>query len=239
MEAQLSPAEQKANAEKLKAEAAQAKAEAKRIAAEAAKLEAETREADAKARTAELGALKAEDEDRARRAGDEFHHVYRFSSEVSASSVSRCMAKLTEWHRLDPNCNMEIIFSSPGGSIIDGMELFDFIRGMADQGHRTITGGTGMAASMAGILLQAGEHRWVSKEAWVLIHRAAFFAFGQTHDVEDQVKLVQRIEKRIIDIFTARSQLTPQKIRRNWNRKDWWLDSDECLEHGLVDEVRA
>ena len=52
-------------------------------------------------------------------------------------------------------------------------------------------------------------------------------------------ELVKRIEERIVDIFTSRSKLTNQKIKRNWDRKDWWIDADECLRMGLVDEVRA
>ena len=96
-----------------------------------------------------------------------------------------------------------------------------------------------MAASMAGILLQAGDVRWIGHQCWLMIHRAAFGAFGKTFEVEDEVKFIKRIEKRIVDIFTTRSNLTAQKIKRNWDRKDWWIDADECLELELVDEVRA
>ena len=98
-----------------------------------------------------------------------------------------------------------------------------------------------MAASMAGILVQAGDTRYLSTECWLLIHRAAFMAIGQTFEVEDHVKLIQRIEKRIINIFVRRSdgKLTSQKIKRNWERKDWWLSSDECVELGLIDEIRG
>lgn len=149
------------------------------------------------------------------------------------------MSKLTQWHRLDPKCDMEVIFSSPGGSIIDGFELFDFLQEMRAQGHKVITGSLGMAASMAGILLQAGTHRWIGHQAWMMIHRAAFGAIGKTYEIEDEVKLVKRIEERCIDIFVSRSKLSKQKIKRNWDRKDWWIDADECLESGLVDEIRA
>ena len=58
-------------------------------------------------------------------------------------------------------------------------------------------------------------------------------------EIEDEVKLVKRIEERCVDIFVARSKLSKQKIKRNWDRKDWWIDADECLECGLVDEIRA
>ena len=85
-------------------------------------------------------------------------------------------ARLTEWHRLEPKCNIEIIFSSPGGSIIDGFELFDHIQHLRNEGHHVTTGSLGYAASMAGILLQSGDTRWIGHQAWMMIHRAAFWS---------------------------------------------------------------
>jgi len=220
----MSEAEQKANAAKLRAET-------KLVLAEAA-------EAEAKAKVAELKAQEAADDDRAKRAGDKYHHLYRFNGAVNESSARDCMKKLTEWHRLDPECDIEIVFFSPGGEIMSGMQLFDFIVDLRET-HEVTTGGTGMAASMAGILVQAGTKRYMSREGWLLIHRAQFHALGKTFEIEDEVEFIKRIEKRIIQIFTTRSKLKAATIRRKWDRKDWWLSSDECLELGLVDEIRA
>jgi len=96
-----------------------------------------------------------------------------------------------------------------------------------------------MAASMAGILLQAGDRRWIGHQAWLMIHRAAFGAVGKTFEIEDEVAWIKRIEARILDIFAKRSTLSKVKIKRNWDRKDWWISSDEALELGLVDEIRG
>tara|TARA_R100000908_G_scaffold13571_1_gene4914 strand:- start:1391 stop:2200 length:810 start_codon:yes stop_codon:yes gene_type:complete len=172
-------------------------------------------------------------------AKDDMNHLYRFNSKVSSDSVKKCMEKLTEWHRLDPECAIEIIFSSPGGSIISGFELFDFLQDLRYQGHHITTGTLGYAASMAGVLLQAGDVRWVGQQAWVMIHRAAFGASGKTFEIEDEVRFTQRLEGRILDIFTSRSKLSKAKIKRNWDRKDWWISADEAIEMGLVDEIRA
>ena len=172
-------------------------------------------------------------------ATDRENHLYRFAHEVSELSVNKCMGTLTQWHRMDPKCNIEIIFSSPGGSIIDGMELFDFLQDLRNKGHHITTGTLGYAASMAGILLQAGDTRWVGQQAWIMIHRAAFGAYGKTFEIEDEVKFVKRMEERILDIFTSRSDLTRNKIKRNWERKDWWISAEEAITLGLVDEVRA
>lgn len=214
------------------AEIAKTEAETRKLLAEATKAEAEAEKAQMETETARRS--KARDE-----ATDERNYLYRFSGSVSSSTVSGCMKKLTQWSRQNPGCDIEIVFSSPGGSIIDGFELFDFIQELRNKGHHVTTGTLGMAASMAGILLQAGDTRWVGHQAWVMIHRAAFGAAGKTFEIEDEVEFVKRIEERILDIFTTRSKLTKQKIKRNWDRKDWWISADEALNLHLVDEIRA
>ena len=221
--------------------------------AEARKMEAEARNTEALVRKNELEADKAaveltvkqmdltvKEEKRAReKAADDENFLYRFGSDVSGGSVTTCIKKLTEWSRLNPKCDMEIIFSSPGGSIIDGFELFDFMQHLRSKGHHLTTGTLGYAASMAGILLQAGDTRWIGQQAWLMIHRASFGAYGKTFEIEDEVKFIKRIEERVLDIFTSRSNLTRNKIKRNWERKDWWISSEEGVDLQLVDEVRA
>jgi ATP-dependent Clp endopeptidase proteolytic subunit ClpP len=225
--------------EEIKADLKLKKAETKKTDAETRKTEAEALKAEFEAREAQLHHEKALISRKKELSVDEENHLFRFSGSVGEASVRKCISKLTEWHRLDPKCNIEIVFSSPGGSIIDGFELFDFIQDLRQSGHHITTGSLGMAASMAGILLQAGDHRWIGHQCWLMIHRAAFGAIGKTYEVEDEVKLVKRIEGRILDIFTRRSNLTKLKIKRNWDRKDWWIDADECVAYGLVDEIRG
>ncbi|MAH45592.1 hypothetical protein CMI37_07170 [Candidatus Pacearchaeota archaeon] len=213
--------------------------EAKLKEVEIKKVEAEARKAVADATKAELSTQKEYHNRQKELAADEENYLYRFDGEVSKSSVSRCMGKLTQWSRLNPGCDMEIIFASPGGEIISGFELFDFIQSLRNKGHKITTGSLGYAASMAGILLQAGDVRWIGHQSWMMIHRAAFGAHGKTFEIEDEVRFVKRVEQRIVDIFTKRSKLSKQKIKRNWDRKDWWISADECKDLELVDEIRA
>ena len=207
--------------------------------AETEKIQAETSKATFEAYEAEIMYKESKKIHDRKLCEDENNHLYRFSGSVGETSVRKCMSKLTEWSRLEPKCEIEIVFSSPGGSIIDGFELFDFIQDIRSSGHKVTTGSLGMAASMAGVLLQAGDVRWIGHQSWMMIHRAAFGAIGKTYEVEDEVKLVKRIEDRILDIFTKRSNLSKLKIKRNWDRKDWWIDADQCVDYGLVDEIRG
>ena len=139
-----------------------------------------------------------------RDAGDEFHHVYHFIGAVNDDTARKCMRQLTTWARMSPEgepCSIEIIFNSPGGGIIAGMALFDHILGLREAGHHITTVAMGMAASMAGILLQAGNKRVMGKEAYVLIHEASFGVGGSMGQVEDEVEFVKKIQKRIVAIF--------------------------------------
>ena len=235
----MSEEKEKKSPEEVVAELKLKEAETRKTEAEARKTEAEATKAELEANLAHMDLEKARKKFLREKSQDEENCLYRFSGSVGEASVRKCMNKLTEWARLNEKCDIEIVFSSPGGSIIDGFELFDFIQDLRTSGHKITTGSLGMAASMAGILLQAGDVRWIGHQSWMMIHRAAFGAIGKTYEVEDEVKLVKRIEDRILNIFTSRSKLSRQKLKRNWDRKDWWIDADECVKVGLVDEIRG
>lgn len=224
---------------KTKEELDQIIAETKKIKAETRKLEAQALEAEYAAAIKKFDLDKRDKEFRRRAAADEEHMLYRFNTRVDKSHIYECMHILTRWSRRHPKCDMEIVFSSGGGSIIDGFILFDFIQDLRSRGHKITTGSLGMAASMAGVLLQAGDHRWMGHQAWMMIHRAAFGAIGKTFEIEDEVAWIKRIEDRILDIFEKRSKLTRTRIKRNWDRKDWWISSDEALDLGLIDEIKG
>jgi len=237
----MNPLRDQAIAKRLEAEASQAEAEAEKARAEAKKasLEADLVSFD-------VAAKRRETEEKL--AGDHFHRTIFFQGAVTPSSVQTCMNQLGAWHRMYPGQSFTIVMNSPGGDVVDGMALFDHIRWLEQKGHEITIVVRGMAASMAGILLQAASKRIVGAEAWVLIHRAAFGSMGKTFEVEDKVKWVKRVEDRIIDIFvqrcrkaaeagTAEQPLTKQKITKNWERTDWWLTAEECIKYGVADEI--
>jgi len=221
------------------AEEEKVKAETDKLRAEIRKTNAEADKAEAEARQAQITLAEAEDDEKARKAADMHHHVYAFTGAVDGTAVKACMRQLTQWHRNDASCEIAIVFNSPGGSIVDGMALFDYIQFLRSEGHRVTTIALGMAASMAGVLLQAGDVRVMGAEAWLLIHEAAFGAIGKTGEIEDTVEWVKRIQRRILRIFANRSKLSEQQIARRWHRKDWWIDSAEALKLGLIDEVQG
>lgn len=224
-------------------------AEASKNEAEAKYQAAQARRETAMARYAELTLKREQRTEEFSNASDLYNRVYRFNDAVDDRSVKSCVNTLNYWRRTESACDFEIVFYSPGGSVFSGMYLYDFIQELRGEGHYVTTRALGMAASMGGILLQAGDHRVMGAEARVLIHQISGFSGGKVFEIEDEVQLMKDMGDRILNIFvrraaeasengTASHPLTKVQLKRSWERKDWWLDSDECLKYGIVDEVR-
>jgi ATP-dependent Clp endopeptidase proteolytic subunit ClpP len=231
-ERQLTPQEIVASVARLEAEAEKFKAEAQHAIAEARRFDHEALMVETEA---ERNATKR----RLELATDAYHRVFRFNGPVTEMNVNTAISTLGAWSRLYPGQDLEIDFTSPGGDITQGLALFDFLQVLRHRGHKVITGVLGEAASMAAVLVQAGDHRWMGPESWYLIHRAAFQSAGKTAEQRDMVEQIERIEERFIGILTSRSSLEVSDVKGKWERKDWWLNATECLELGLIDEVRG
>jgi ATP-dependent protease ClpP protease subunit len=229
--------------DKLRAEAEGERAETERRKAETARILSEKRSYDATAEVAEMQLAKCREDEAARVKSDDHLRVYRFAGAVTADTAAKCMRQLVLWDRLDPECDIEIVFNSPGGDVLNGMALFDQIASMSKRGggtHEITIGTRGYAASMAGILLQAADVRWMGKQSYLMIHEISAGAGGKIGEITDAVKFYEAICARVVDIFVARSEgkCSKAKFVKGWLRTDWWLLSDEALKHGFVDEVR-
>jgi ATP-dependent protease ClpP protease subunit len=178
-------------------------------------------------------------------AGDLENNVYRFRGGVGQESVTSCISYLTRWSRMNPGSNMTVIFNSPGGTIHDGMELFDTVLELREAGHDMTGIGRGMVASMGSILLQAFTRRVMGQGCYMLVHQPSGGAYGSLGEIEDTAAWFEMTAQRILDIYAARcgssaatKPYTRNQLKNGWNRKNWWLDADTCLTGGLIDEVR-
>ncbi len=171
-------------------------------------------------------------------ASDDHHRTVRFLGSVGKTSVEVAVEKLTVFHRIDPTCDITFIIDSPGGGIIEGFHLFDTILWLRNEGHEVKTIANGMAASMGGVLLQAGSKRYMTPQSSMLIHEAAFGAGGSMGTVEDQVAYVKKLQERILFILAERSTMDEKQIKSKWNRKNWWIMAEEALELGFIDGIK-
>lgn len=163
--------------------------------------------------------------------------VYRLSGGITANSTQSCISIMTAWSRMYPGQPMELVLNSPGGSVTDGLALYDELQRLRAAGHHLTTRTVGMAASMGSVLLQAGDRRVMAPEAFLLVHEIAAGAIGKIGEIEDEMNLLKRMSERILSIYAARSRMTAKAIAAKWKRTDWWLNATEALELGLVDEI--
>jgi len=205
------------------------------------KAEAEALAADAIAREQRVQAEIVERKHREEMAAPQFHHIFSFSSGVGEAPVAACQLALNQWHQLDPGCPIQIDITSYGGDVVQGMRLFDYIREVSAMGHRITTVCRGAAMSMAGVLLQAGDHRIMGPQATLMIHEVSFIALGKIGEVEDTTKWAEKLCEHIVDIFVRRSggKLSTAYIKEHYVRKDWFLDAAEALSLGMADEISA
>jgi ATP-dependent Clp endopeptidase proteolytic subunit ClpP len=200
-------------------------------------IEAKVEKARLQAEVARIELGKTLEQEAYRLADDDHNRVYRFLGAVTDGSAKTAVATLVRWHRIDPGCDITFLIDSPGGGIIEGFHLFDTMLSLRNEGHTITTVTNGMAASMGGILLQAGDERIAGPNASILIHEASFGAMGSMGQVEDTVEFAKKLQERLLTILAQRSTLSKQQIRNRWKRKNWWLDADEALKWGFVDSI--
>lgn len=163
---------------------------------------------------------------------------YVFDIGVTGSSVAAAIGMLQEWHETDPTCDITITFNSPGGSVFDGLRLADFIEFLGETHHVT-TKVSGIAASMAGALLQYGTYRVIGRNSFLHLHEVATGSLGKASDLLDTARLAERLTEKIAAQYAERSggRHTAESVHDMMRRHEVYLSADEALEHGFVDAI--
>lgn len=144
-------------------------------------------------------------------------------------------AQLLFLESTDPKRDIQMFINSPGGSVINGLGIYDTMQYVTpDVG--TIC--TGLAASMGAVLLAAGTHgkRTCLFHSRVMIHQPLGGMEGQVSDMEISYKLIKQMQKQLYEILSNHTGQPYEKIERDCDR-DNWMTADEAKAYGLVDEV--
>ncbi len=135
----------------------------------------------------------------------------------------------------DPGKDISIYLNSPGGSVHAGLGIYDTMQYI---GSDVATICTGMAASMAAVLLVAGEKgkRSALPHSRVMIHQPMGGMQGQASDMEINYKQIMLLRDELYQIISDHSGQTFEKIMKDSDR-DYWMTSAEALEYGMIDQV--
>ena len=144
-------------------------------------------------------------------------------------------AQLLFLESTDPAKDIQIYINSPGGSVYAGLGIYDTMQ-YINANVATIC--TGMAASMAAVLLCAGEpgKRSALRHSRVMIHQPMGGAQGQASDIEITAKEIAKLKKELYEIIAQHSGQPYDKVWEDSDR-DYWMRAIEAQEYGMIDEV--
>ena len=144
-------------------------------------------------------------------------------------------AQLLFLESVDATKDISIYLNTPGGSVYAGLGIYDTMQYI---GSKVGTICTGMAASMAAVLLVAGAkgQRSALKHSRVMIHQPMGGMQGQASDMEITVREIQKLKNELYQIIADHSGNTFEKIAADSDR-DYWMTSKEALEYGMIDTI--
>ena len=135
----------------------------------------------------------------------------------------------------DSSKDIQIYINSPGGSVYAGLGIYDTMQFIKPD---VATICTGIAASMAAVLLCAGEKgkRSGLKHCRVMIHQPMSGAQGQASDIEIAAKEVLKLRDELYEIIASHTGQKFDTIQEDSDR-DFWMKSREALDYGMIDEI--
>ena len=144
-------------------------------------------------------------------------------------------AQLLFLESTDSSADIQIYINSPGGMVYAGLGIYDTLQLV---GPDVATICTGMAASMAAVLLAAGAEgkRSVLPHSRVLIHQPMGGAEGQASDIENAAAEIRKLKGELYDILSRHTGQTVEKITKDADR-DYWMTSREAVAYGMVDRI--
>ena len=144
-------------------------------------------------------------------------------------------AQLLFLESADPKRDIQIYLNSPGGSVYAGLGIYDTML-FIQPDVATIC--TGMAASMAAVLLCAGADgkRSALKHSRIMIHQPMGGMQGQASDIEITAREIQKVKKELYEIIALHTKQPYDKVWADSDR-DYWMTAEEAKAYGMVDEV--
>lgn len=156
-------------------------------------------------------------------------------TQIDDYTANTLQAQLLYLDSTDPDKDISIYINSPGGSVTAGLGIYDTMQ-FINSDVATIC--TGMAASMAAVLLVAGQEgkRSALTHSRVMIHQPMGGVQGQASDIEITAREIQKYKKELYTIIAEHSHNDYDKVWADSDR-DYWMSSQEALDYGMIDKI--
>ncbi len=155
--------------------------------------------------------------------------------DVNQHTANLVVAQLLHLAYEDPNKDISLYINSPGGSVYDGLAIYDTMQFIKPDVR---TYGIGLQASFGAVLLTAGAKgkRFMLPNARAMIHQPHSGTQGVMTDMEISLREGLNLKERLIDIIAKHSGQKRDKIKQDMER-DHWMSAEEAVKYGLADEV--
>jgi ATP-dependent Clp protease protease subunit len=173
--------------------------------------------------------------------GDVFNKLLKdriiiLSGEINTHTCELVKANLLYLESLDKKEEIQIYINSPGGSVYDGLGLLDIMEYISPD---IITVNTGLAASMAAVILCSGKKgkRKALKRSRTMIHQPiGFTGYSQASDMEIEAREINEIKKQLYQIISENTNQSYDKVFKDGDR-DYWMSAEESKKYGMIDKI--
>ena len=154
---------------------------------------------------------------------------------IDDATANLVVAQLLFLEHEDPKKDIKIYVNSPGGSVLSGMAIYDTMQYIKPD-VSTIC--VGMAASMAAVILSAGERgkRFALPNSQIMIHQVMGGAEGQASDIEITAKQIVKMKENLNTILAKHTGQKVEQVEKDTDR-DYYMDPKESKDYGIIDEI--
>ncbi|MGE5313019.1 MAG: ATP-dependent Clp protease proteolytic subunit [Acidobacteriota bacterium] len=155
--------------------------------------------------------------------------------EVNEQTANIVVAQLLHLAYEDPKADISLYINSPGGSVYDGLAIYDTMQFIKPD---VATYGIGLQASMGAFLLSSGAKgkRFLLPNARVMIHQPSSGTKGKVTDQEISLREAMRLKTLLAEITAKNTGQKLAKVKGDMER-DYWMNAEEAVKYGLVDRV--
>lgn len=155
--------------------------------------------------------------------------------EVNNETSNALIKQLLYLESEDPKAPITLFINTPGGSIVDGMAVYDTIQRISCPVHAVVSG---MAASMGSVILSGCEkgERAIMRHGEVLLHQPLGGARGPATDIEISAKRILKMKQTLLQILADNCGQSYDRLLEDCDR-DHWLGAEESLEYGIADKI--
>ena len=155
--------------------------------------------------------------------------------DVNEHTANSVVAQLLHLAYVDPQADISLYINSPGGSVYDGMAIYDTMNFIKPD---VATYGIGLQASMGAFLLSSGAKgkRFCLPHAKVMIHQPSSGTHGKVTDMEIDMKETLEVKEMLAKIMAKNTGQKLAKVKSDMER-DYWMTPNEAVKYGLIDKV--